>query len=304
MERQREHRARLFATAHQLGIELAATGTHPWASYLDQKIIDTAHYRRLRQELRWVAQRNNTWSLHVHVGVRDPDRAVAVCDHLRGMLPELLALSANSPFLDGQETGLHSVRTEIFTRTFPRCGVHEPFGDWASYADFVDLLVRTGSIVEATQLWWSVRPHHAFGTVELRICDAQSRGSESFALAGLIAACIAQSALDYDDGRLAEPLRQREIEENLWRAIRYGMDGRMIDFQRGEEIPTLAAVERLVEWTAPARKLLGIDVPIPEANGAQRAYAAIAGGARVEEIYRDSVDETQRTYVPEGVSTA
>jgi glutamate---cysteine ligase / carboxylate-amine ligase len=304
MERQRENRARLFATAHQLGIELAATGTHPWASYLDQKIIDTAHYRRLRQELRWVAQRNNTWSLHVHVGVRDPDRAVAVCDHLRGMLPELLALSANSPFLDGQKTGLHSVRTEIFTRTFPRCGVHEPFGNWASYADFVDLLVRTGSIVEATQLWWSVRPHHAFGTVELRICDAQSRGSESFALAGLIAACIAQSALDYDDGRLAEPLRQREIEENLWRAIRYGMDGRMIDFQRGEELPTRAAVERLIEWTAPARKLLGIDVPIPEANGAQRAYAAIAGGARVEEIYRESVDETQRTYVPEGVSTA
>ncbi|TMK71308.1 MAG: YbdK family carboxylate-amine ligase [Actinobacteria bacterium] len=304
MERQREHRARLFATAHELGIQLAATGTHPWASYLDQKIIDTAHYQRLRQELRWVAQRNNTWSLHVHVGVRDADRAVAVCDHLRGVLPELLALSANSPFLDGQETGLHSVRTEIFTRTFPRCGVHEPFGDWATYADFVDLLVRTDSIVEATQLWWSVRPHHAFGTVELRICDAQSRGSESFALAGLIAACIAQSALDYDDGGLPEPLRQRQIEENLWRAIRHGMDGRMIDFELREEIPTRAAVEQLVEWTAPARKLMGIDVAIPEANGAQRAYAATAGGARVEDIYRESVAETQRTYIPEGVSTA
>ena len=304
MERQREHRARLFATAHELGIQLAATGTHPWASYLDQKIIDTAHYQRLRQELRWVAQRNNTWSLHVHVGVRDADRAVAVCDHLRGVLPELLALSANSPFLDGQETGLHSVRTEIFTRTFPRCGVHEPFGDWATYADFVDLLVRTDSIVEATQLWWSVRPHHAFGTVELRICDAQSRGSESCALAGLIAACIAQSALDYDDGGLPEPLRQRQIEENLWRAIRHGMDGRMIDFELREEIPTRAAVEQLVEWTAPARKLMGIDVAIPEANGAQRAYAATAGGARVEDIYRESVAETQRTYIPEGVSTA
>src|SRR3954451_16118625 len=289
MERQREHRARLFATAHGLGIQLAATGAHPWASYLDQKIIDTAHYQRLRQELRWVAQRNNTWSLHVHVGVRDADRAVAVCDHLRGVLPELLALSANSPFLDGQETGLHSIRTEIFTRTFPRCGVHEPFGDWASYADFVELLVRTDSIVEAKQLWWSVRPHHAFGTVELRICDAQSLGSESFALAGLIAACVAQSALDYDDGRLAEPLRQRQIEENLWRAIRFGMDGRMIDFQRREEIPTRAAVERLVEWTAPGRKLMGIEVAIPEANGAQRAYAAIAGGARVEDVYRESV---------------
>lgn len=304
VERQRERRPRLFATAHELGIELAATGTHPWANYLDQRIIDTPHYRRLREELRWVAQRNNSWSMHVHVGVRGADRAVAVCDHLRGVLPELLAVSANSPFLDGQPTGLHSIRTEIFTRTFPRCGVHEPFGDWTAYAHFVDLLVRTNSIVEATQLWWSVRPHHAFGTVELRICDAQSRGSESFALAGLIAACVAQAAVDYDDGALPRPLRQREIEENLWRAIRHGMDGRMIDFDRGEEIPTREAAERLMEWTAPARKELAIETEIPEANGAQRAYARLAAGAGVEEVYRESVTETQRTYVPEGVSTA
>jgi carboxylate-amine ligase len=303
MERQRERRARLFALARDLGIALAAMGTHPWASYLDQRIIDTAHYRRLANELRWVAQRNNTWSLHVHVGVQGADRAVAVCDHLRGILPELLALSANSPFLDGRPTGLHSVRTEIFTRTFPRCGVHEPFRDWTSYVDFVDLLARTNSIVESTQLWWSVRPHHAFGTVELRICDAQSRGAESFAVAGLIAACIAQAAMDYDDRRLPEPLRQREVEENLWRAIRYGLEGKMIDFALRAEIPTRAAVERLVDWTGPARSLLGIEAPMPEANGAERAYAALAAGAQVEEIYRESVTETQRTYVPEGVST-
>ena len=105
------------------------------------------------------------------------------------MLPLLLAVSANSPFLDRRDTGLHSVRTEIFTRTFPRCGIHDPFGDWDTYAEFVDLLERTGSIVESTQLWWSVRPHHSFGTVEVRICDAQTDGEESFALAGLIAAC-------------------------------------------------------------------------------------------------------------------
>jgi carboxylate-amine ligase len=304
MGRQTERRARLFATAHELGIALAATGTHPWAGYLDQRIIDTPHYRRLREELRWVAQRNNTWSLHVHMGVRGADRAVAVCDHLRGVLPELLALSANSPFLDGRDTGLHTVRTEIFTRTFPRCGVHEPFGGWDGYADFIDMLVRTGSIAEATQLWWSVRPHHAFGTVELRICDAQGRGSESFALAGVIAACIAQTAHDYDDGRLGTPLRQREIEENLWRAIRHGMDGRMIDFARRTEIPTREAVERIVAWTAPARVSLGIDIPIPVANGAQRAYRALAAGASIREIFQDSVTETQRTYAPEGVSTA
>jgi carboxylate-amine ligase len=303
MERQRERRARLFGLAESMGLALAATGTHPWASYLDQRIIDTPHYERLRDELRWVAQRNNTWSLHVHVGIRGADRAVAICDYLRGLLPPLLALSANSPFLDGRDTGLHSVRTEIFTRVFPRCGVHEPFGGWAAYADFIDLLSRTNSIVEATQLWWSVRPHHTFGTVELRICDAQTRGEESFSLAALIAACIAQAGLDHDEGKLAEPLRQREIEENLWRAIRHGMDGRMIDFERRSEIPTREAVQRLVEWTAPAREGLGLEVSVPERNGAQRAREASAEGATIEEIYREAVAETRRTYVPEEVPT-
>jgi carboxylate-amine ligase len=297
---QRERRARLFALAESMGIALAAQGTHPWADYLDQRIIDTPHYNRLRAELGWVAQRNNTWSLHLHMGIRDADRAIAVCDHLRGLLPALLALSANSPFLDNHDTGLHSVRTEIFTRTFPRCGVHEPFGSFDSYADFVNLLYETHTVVESTQLWWSVRPHHGFGTVELRICDAQTRGDESFGLAAMIAACIAQSALDYDDGRLPEPLRQREVEENLWRAIRHGMDGRMIDFAARAEIPTSAAVERLAEWTAPAQRELGLELEIPGQNGAQRARRALAEGAEIEEIYRGSIAETRATYVPEG----
>ncbi len=196
---QRECRRRLFALAESMDLGLAATGTHPWASYLDQRIIGTDHYQRLREELRWVAQRNNTWSLHVHVGIQGADRAVAVSDWMRELLPPLLALSANSPFLDHRDTGLHSIRTEIFTRTFPRCGVHEPFRSWAEYEDFVRLLKETDAIAEATQLWWSVRPHHAFGTVEVRICDAQSRGDESLNLAALMAACVAQTALEYDE---------------------------------------------------------------------------------------------------------
>ena len=301
MERQREHRSRLFALAEARGIGLAAAGTHPWANYLDQRIIDTPHYQRLRRDLGYVVQRNNTWSMHVHMGVRGADRAIAVCDALRGVLPLLLAVSANSPFLDRRDTGLHSVRTEIFTRVFPRCGIHEPFGDWRTYADFVELLARTNTIVESTQLWWSVRPHHLVGTVEVRICDAQTRGEESFGLAALIAACIAQTALDYDEGRLAEPLRQREIEENLWRAIRYGMDGALIDFGRGAEIEAAAELERLLEWTRPARDVLGLEVTLPDLNGAQRARRAREQGETIESIYRDALAETRRTYVPEGV---
>ncbi|MEO8092601.1 MAG: YbdK family carboxylate-amine ligase [bacterium] len=296
VEMQLAHRSRLFSLAEEMGLALAATGTHPWANYLDQRIIDTEHYSRLRDELRWVAQRNNSWSMHVHMGVQGADRAIAVCDHLRGVLPLLLAVSANSPFLDGHDTGLHSVRTEIFTRTFPRCGVHEPFGSYEAYADFVDLLVRTNSVVESTQLWWSVRPHHRFGTVELRICDAQTRGDESLALAGLISACIAQAAIDHSEGMLPPSMRQREIEENLWRAIRHGMDGRMIDFARGEEIPTQAAVEALMEWASPAAQQLGIELQTPGPNGAQRARAEVAGGASIEEVYRRSVEEARRTY--------
>jgi len=211
--RQRERRLRLFELVDGMGLALGATGVHPWADYLDQRIIDTPHYNRLRHELGWVAQRNNTWSMHLHMGVRGPDRAIAVCDRMREVLPLLLAVSANSPFLDRRDTGLHTVRTEIFTRTFPRCGIPSPFGDWDAYAGFIDTLERTGSVVESTQLWWSVRPHHAFGTVEVRICDAQTRGDESFALAGLIAACI---------GNCYAPLLQNEDASaglRLWRKL-------------------------------------------------------------------------------------
>ncbi|HEX6227992.1 MAG TPA: YbdK family carboxylate-amine ligase [Solirubrobacterales bacterium] len=296
---QRERRDRLFALVEGMGLALAATGTHPWADYLDQRIIDTPHYNRLRNELAWVAQRNNTWSLHLHMGVRGADRAIAVCDWMRELLPLLLALSANSPFLDRRDTGLHTVRSEIFTRIFPRCGVPTPFGDWDRYAEFVGLLERTGTVVESTQLWWSVRPHHAFGTVEVRICDAQTRGDESFSLAALIAACIAQTAVDYDENGYdgaGSPLADREIEENMWRAIRHGMSGRMIDFRRGAEVEARAALEELLSWTEPARGQLGLSVELPERNGAQRAREAFDAGVRIEDIYRDAVAETKRTY--------
>jgi carboxylate-amine ligase len=305
MALQQERRNRLFELVGGLGLGLAAMGTHPWANYLDQRIIDTPHYNRLRHELGWVAQRNNTWSLHLHMGVRGADRAIAVCDWLRELLPLLLAASANSPFLDRRDTGLQTVRTEIFTRTFPRCGVPSPFRDWATYADFVRTLERVGSAIESTQLWWSVRPHHSFGTVEVRICDAQTRGDESFALAGLIAACIAQTALDYDEhgyeGRGA-PLLDREIEENLWRAIRHGLGGKLVDFRRGVEVEARQALEEVLAWTAPARSQLGIEVPLPERNGAQRSREALDSGVSIEDIYRDAVAETRRTYAGAGTT--
>ena len=298
LSRQREARVRLFRLAAEHGVALGATGTHPWSPWQEQRIIDTEHYRRLGEDLQYVARRNNTFSLHAHVGVRGADRAIAVCDRMRTLLPDLLAVSANSPFLDGSDSGLHTARTQIFTRSFPRCGIPDAFGDFAAYRDHVDFLVRSGSIVEATQLWWSIRPHHTFGTVEVRICDAQSRADESTALASLMVACVAQAALDYDDGLAPEPLPGRLLEENLWRAIRYGLDGRFIDLERGEEFPAASLPERLLSWTAPAREALGIEPGFAGENGAQRQRRAIAAGAPMEVIYAAEVGDTGRTYAP------
>jgi carboxylate-amine ligase len=303
VEYQRDLRARLFRLAAERGLLLAATGTHPWSPWQEQHIIDTEHYQRLLHDLGYVARRNNTWSVHVHVGVRGADRAMAVCDLLRPVLPELLAISANSPFIDGADAGLHSARSQIFTRSFPRCGIPEPWGDWDTYAGFVELLKRTKSIVEATQLWWSVRPHHAYGTVELRICDAQSTAEESTAIAGLAAACIAQAAIDYDEGIRPEPVPARLVEENLWRAIRYGLDGKMIDTERLEEFPAAALPDRLMAWTGPARAALGIDVALPGQNGAQRQREALGRGMGPREVFSAEVMAAQRSYAGEGVTT-
>jgi glutamate---cysteine ligase / carboxylate-amine ligase len=297
--RQRDRRRRLFALASQQRVALGATGTHPWADYREQHIIDTEHYRRLDNELGYAVWRNNTWSLHVHVGVRGADRAVLVCDRLRPVLPLLLAISANSPYLDGRDSRLHSARTESFTRVFPRCGVPDAFGGWPAFADYVDFLMRTNSIIEYTQVWWSIRPHPSFGTVEVRICDAQSTAAESEGLSALMVACIAQAARDVDEGRPFTDPAPRLIEENLWRATRYGLDGKLIDLERAEEYPAAEALGRLLEWTAPIRAELGLEPALPELNGAQRQRRMIDTGAGMEEVFAAAVRETRETYVQE-----
>jgi glutamate---cysteine ligase / carboxylate-amine ligase len=293
---QREMRRRLFAVAAAQELELGATGTHPWSDYRRQHIIDTPHYHRVEDGLKYVAWRNNTFSLHVHVGIRGADRAVRVCDRLRPVLPVLLAISANSPFLDGSDSGLHSARTQIFTKSFPRCGVPDTFGDWATFADYIDFLTQTRSIVEYTQVWWSIRPHFAFGTVEVRICDAQATAAESDGLAALIVACVAQAARDLDEGLPFTDLPNRLIEENVWRALRFGLDGDLLDLERREPYPAAAALDRLLEWTAPVRAELGFEVSLPAANGAQRQRQMLESGMSLAEVYAVGQAETRETY--------
>jgi glutamate---cysteine ligase / carboxylate-amine ligase len=286
-----ERRRQLVELAGRLGIALGSTGTHPWSPWQEQSIIDTPHYRRVEESLRYVAWRNNTFGIHVHVGIHGPDRAIKICDALRSFLPELLALSASSPFSEGLYTHLHSTRTQIFTRIFPRCGVPDVYGNWDEYDRYVRLLYDTGSIVEHTQIWWSVRPHLAFPTVELRICDGQPELGGAQALAAFAYSLIARVARALDEGERLPLHPHRLIEENVWRAIRYGLGGEMIDLDTGRVRPTRQRLEELAAWIQPVAEELGAAsfILVPSANAAQRQIARYERGATLGEIYTDEI---------------
>lgn len=291
-----ERRAQLRALTEPMGLALGATGTHPWSPWQEQRIIDTPHYRRNDELLRYVVWRNNTFGLHVHVGIRSADRAIAVTNGLRNVLPELLALSASSPFVENVFTYLHSARTQVFTRFFPRCGVPDAFSSWREYEEYVRFLYATGSVTEPTQLWWSVRPHLDFPTVEIRICDGQPGLGEAQSLAAFAASLAARIARAHDEGEPLPNLPHRLIEENLWRAIRHGLAGELIDFERGEAIPARARLERLLEWVLPVAEEMGAApyLAIPERNAAERQIALYEEGWSLEEIYAEQVGATER----------
>ncbi len=286
-----ERRSQLHGLAREVGLALGATGTHPWSRWQDQRIIDTPHYRRNDEILRYVVWRNNTFGLHVHVGIAGADRAIAVHDALRLFLPELLAVSSSSPFVEAVNSGLHSARTEVFTRLFPRCGIPDAYADWQGWEDYVAFLYRTGSITEHTQIWWSVRPHLAYPTVEIRICDAQPDLAESQALAALCYALAARCARAVDEGERLPALPHRLLEENLWRAIRYGLAGELLDLERGEPVPARRRIEQLLDWVAPVADEIGVTpfLAVPEQNAAERQIARFEEGASLQEIYAEQV---------------
>ena len=287
-----ERRAQLQALVDPLGIALGATGTHPWAPWQEQRIIDTPHYRRNDELLRYVVWRNNTFGLHVHVGIRGADRAIAVVNGLRNFLPELLALSASSPFVENVNTGLHSARTQIFTRFFPRCGVPDAFASWQRVRGLRPLPLRDrlghrahAALVErpaaprASRRWRSgsataspTSPRHR-----------RSRPSAPRSPPGIARA--------YDEGEPLADQPHRLIEENIWRAIRYGLSGELIDLERGDVLPARARLERLLEWVAPVAEEIGAApyLAIPERNAAERQIARFEEGATLEEIYAEQV---------------
>jgi carboxylate-amine ligase len=286
-----QRRSQIHGVARELQLGLGGTGTHPWSRWQDQRIIDTPHYRRNDELLRYVVWRNNTFGLHVHIGIRGADRAIAVHDALRTFLPELLALSASSPFVEGVNSGLHSARTEIFTRMFPRCGIPDAYGSWSAWEDYVSFLYRSGSITEHTQIWWSVRPHLAYPTVEIRICDGQPDLAEAQSLAALGYALTARCARAVDEGEPIPSLPHRLLEENMWRAIRWGLSGELLDLERSEPVPARARLEQLLDWVAPVAEEIGAApyLAIPDRNAAERQIARFDEGATLEEVYAGEV---------------
>jgi carboxylate-amine ligase len=285
-------RAHLAELADRFDVGLACTGTHPWSRWQDQRIIDTPHYRRNNEILQYVVWRNNSFGIHAHIGIRGADRVIAVCNAFRNVLPELLALSTSSPFIEDCASGLHSTRTEIFTKLFPRAGIPDAYDGWAGFEEYVRFLYATRSIDEHTQLWWSVRPHLAFPTVEVRICDAQPDLAEAQALAALMHALAARFARALDEGEPLPNLPNRLLEENMWRAIRYGLTDGLIDFERGAVVPARSRIDALIEWVLPVAEEIGAApyLAVPEANSSERQYA------RLEELgsHRDVFAELVR----------
>ena len=293
-----QRRADLLDLANDLGYRLCAAGTHPYSRWEDQQVIDTPHYAIVESTLRYVAWRNNTFGLHVHVGINGADRAIAVNSALRSVLPELLAFSGSSPWLEGRHTHLHSTRTEIFTKFFPRCGIPDSFSGWDQYAEFVRFLIDTRSIREHTEIWWSVRPHQAYPTVETRICDGQPEFARSVALSGLMVALTADFARRFDAGEPLPAYPGRDLEENMWRAIRWGMSGELIDLAARRSIPALERLEQVLDQVADTATDLGIArylPPLREPTLSQRMDELMEDGADPRELWPDVVERNQRS---------
>ena len=267
----REIRGRLRDAAAEHGALIASAGTHPFSRWENQEITDSPRYQGVVEKLRWVAERVAIFGLHVHVGMESPDTAVRVATGLRTWLPELLALSVNSPYWQARDTGLASTRIQVFD-TMPRSGVPPRL---ESFADFEQLVARgaaAGFFPDYTYVWWDVRPHPKLGTIELRVCDAQTRVQSVAALAALT-----QSLASTLAERPHEPQPRTLIAENRWRAARYGLEAELVDLSTDRPRPAREAVRELLELASPAAERLGCTAELGEVE------SLLAGGTGADE---------------------
>jgi glutamate---cysteine ligase / carboxylate-amine ligase len=229
-------RKEIVNLARQNGLSLASAGTHPFADWRQQDIYPDQRYYTIVQDLKMVARANLIFGLHVHIGVEDREASIHLMNAARYFLPHILALSTNSPFWLGMDTGLKSYRCKVFDK-FPRTNIPDYFPSWGEYERFVDLLVKTNCIDNAKKIWWDIRPHPNFPTLEFRVCDVPMRADETIAIAALIQATIAKLYKLYEANQGFRLYRRALIMENKWRAVRYGLDGKIIDFGKQQEVP-------------------------------------------------------------------
>ena len=233
----RQLRRQMIGLAGQNGLLLAASGTHPFSDWRLQEIHPDERYQKVVEDMQAVARANLIFGLHVHVGIEDRETTIHIMNQVRYFLPHLLALSANSPFWVGMNTGLKSYRCKVFDK-FPRTNIPDTYESWSEYENFVSLLVRTGCIDNAKKIWWDVRPHPFFRTLEFRICDIPLRADETIAIAAMIQATVAKLYKLHAQNQGFRKYSRALIMENKWRASRYGLDGSLIDFGRETEVPT------------------------------------------------------------------
>lgn len=294
-------RRRVADVARRAGARLGTSATHPWADYREQQTVDLPYYEQLVDRMRYVAWRNNTFGLHVHVGVQGADRAIRVADALRTYQPLLLALSASSPWLDGRDTGLASARHMIFSRNFIRGNVAPVFGSLDGYLGHLRWLHDAGSIDTVGQLWWGTRPHVLHGTVELRMFDGQPDVRDTLALTALAAGAIAHLCRLHDAGELPDPVDSHLIDENCWRAARSGTDAVFIDLPSSRRMCASEAIGRLIESARDAGREagLGLDAGLDRAQQLLDAGCSASwqrsmheSGAASHEVYGAIVDAT------------
>lgn len=240
-------RKKLIQLAQSQGLAVAASGTHPISRWEDQRITDHPRYHGVVEDMQQVARANLIFGLHVHVGIDEKDDAIQIMNQARYFLPHIYALSTNSPFWKGRNTGFKSYRAKIFDR-FPRTGIPDHFNSFGEFENYVNLLIRTNCVDDAKKIWWDIRPHPVYNTLEVRICDVPCRAEETIALAALIQAVIAKLHKMLKKNIGFRMYRRLYINENKWRAARYGLEGKMIDFGKKEEVDTTALIHELLEF--------------------------------------------------------
>jgi glutamate---cysteine ligase / carboxylate-amine ligase len=291
-------RRQVTETAKEKGLAIASAGTHPFAMWEDQRIVARSRYRDLIAALRFVARQELIFGQHVHVGVDDPDKAIHIANGMRVHLPLLLALSANSPFWRADPTGLLSTRMPIF-RAFPRVGIPPTYKNWEEYSKRIDFMVESRVIEDYTYLWYDVRPHPNFGTVEIRVMDSQTRIEHTLALAALVQALVKELSEHFDAGKRLSTYPYEMLDENKWLAARHGLDQELVDLPRTKRVSTRELALRVLERIRPHAEelgsegeLAGIEDLLDRGNGASRQMVVYEANQDLREVVGEIIDKT------------